>query len=237
MSHVPHANMEIKLTEAQKIKVLNGNDVFAIMQKVLLRENKIEQDKEHFWIIGLNINSKILFIELVSLGGMKATIVEPINVFRVAVMKNAAKAILVHNHPSGDLVPSADDKDITDRLMQVGRIIDVTVIDHLIISTANFYSFVDSGLHTELKRSLKWVPPFEMVERIKAVEQEIREEAVRIAEQKAKEAGLEEGLMVGEIRGMEKKALEIARTLKQRGLDSEFIAETAGLSVSKIEKL
>jgi len=221
--------MEIKLTDAEKIKVINGDDVFEIMQKVLLRETKIEQDNEHFWIIGLNINSKILFIELVSLGGTKSTVVEPVNVFRVAVLKNAAQAILVHNHSSGDLEPSADDKDITDRLIQVGRIIDVTVIDHLIISTENFYSFVNTGLHAELRRSLKWVPPFEMIARLKAVEQEIRDEAVQVAEAK--------GVVIGEMRGIEKGKIEVAQALKQRGIEPKLIAETSGLSLSEIEKL
>lgn len=56
--------------------------------------------------------------------------IEPINVFRVAVMKNASRVIMVHNHPSGSLSPSEADKDITDRLIQVGRIL----VDHLIIT-------------------------------------------------------------------------------------------------------
>jgi len=161
--------MNIRLTEAQKIKVLNSDDVFDIMQKVLLRENKIERDKEHFWIIGLTCNNKILHIELVSLGSMKATIVEPINVFRVAVIKNAVKVILVHNHPSGEVEPSEDDKDITDRLIQVGKIIDVEVIDHLIITPDTFFSFVDMGLFIELRLSIKWMPPYQIVEQLKSL--------------------------------------------------------------------
>ena len=112
--------MNVKLTEAQKIKVLNSDDVFSIMQKVLLRENKIDRDKEHFWIIGLATSLKALFVELVSIGSMRATVVEPINVFRVAVIKNAVQVILVHNHPAGDLTPSPEDENVTDRLIQVG---------------------------------------------------------------------------------------------------------------------
>jgi len=93
--------MNVKLTGLKKIRILNSDDVFGIMQKVLLRENKIDRHKEHFWIIGLNLANKILFIELVCMGSVKAATVEPMNVFRVAVMKNAVKVILVHNHPSG----------------------------------------------------------------------------------------------------------------------------------------
>jgi len=122
--------MNIKLTEQQKVKLLNSTDVYEVMQRILLRENKIDRDKEHFWIIGLANDNKILYIELVSLGSYQSTIVEPINVFRVAVQKNAVKAILVHNHPSGELRPTQEDKDITDRLIQVGRIIiKVDIVD------------------------------------------------------------------------------------------------------------
>ena len=113
--------MNVKLTEQRKIKLLNSDDVFEIMQKVLGRENKIDRDKEHFWIIGLANNNKALFIELVSIGSVKTTVIEPMNVFRVAILKNAVKVILVHNHPSGELTPSEDDKDVTDRLIQVAR--------------------------------------------------------------------------------------------------------------------
>ncbi len=88
--------MNIKLTNQQKIKIVNPDDVYAIMQKILLRENKIDQEKEHFWIIGLNTNNTILFIELVSLGSVIATQVEPMNVFRVAVLKGAVQVILTH---------------------------------------------------------------------------------------------------------------------------------------------
>jgi len=102
------------------------------MQRVLCRESKIDQDKQHFWIIGLAINNKALFIELVSFGSIKANVIEPINVFRVAILKNTVKVILVHNHPSEELTASEEDKDLTDRLIQVGRIIEVEVIDHLL---------------------------------------------------------------------------------------------------------
>ncbi|MFD1261339.1 JAB domain-containing protein [Entomomonas asaccharolytica] len=117
--------MNIKLTDKEKIKVNDPDDLFAIMQRILLRDNKIDQDKEHFWIVGMNQAGLILYIELVSLGGTKSTIVEPMKVFRVAVMKNATRVIAVHNHPAGSMTPSTQDKDITDRLIQVGKILDI----------------------------------------------------------------------------------------------------------------
>ena len=150
--------MNVKLTREQKIKLANSDDVFTVMQDILIRENFIDREKEYFWIIGLNLRSKILFIELVSLGSVKATTVEPMNVFRVSVLKGAVKVILVHNHPSGELTPSDSDKSLTDRLIQVGKILAIKVIDHLIISTESYLSFADIGLMAELEESTEWVP-------------------------------------------------------------------------------
>lgn len=101
--------MDIKLAKNDKRYIEGVEDVFFIMQRILLRENKIDQEKEHFWIIGMNQAGYILYIELISLGTFKSVEVEPMNVFRVAVMKNASRVIAVHNHPSGGLKPSTAD--------------------------------------------------------------------------------------------------------------------------------
>ena len=122
--------MDIKLTSHDKRYIAGTDDVYKIMQRVLLRENKIDREKEHLWMIGMNEAGYILYLELIALGSYKSVNIEPINVFRVAVMKNASRVIMVHNHPSGSLTPSEADKDITDRLIQVGRIL----VDHLIIT-------------------------------------------------------------------------------------------------------
>ena len=237
--------MNVRLTEKDKVKILNSDDVFAAMQKILLRENKIDRDKEHFWIIGLNVSSKILFIELVSMGSVKASTVEPMNVFRVAVLKNAVKVILIHNHPSNEVKPSINDKNLTDRLIQVGRILDIEVIDHLIITLRSYLSFEDIGLMSELRKSTEWLPAFELIERVKKEEAKIRKEAVMAA----KEKGLMEGEKIGEKRGIKKgreegekigekrKAIEIAKALKEKGIDPTVIAETSGLTKKEIEKL
>ena len=65
--------MTIKLTKKERIKILNGVDLFGIMQKILLREEKIDQNREHFWVVGLENNNRILFIELISLGTVSYT--------------------------------------------------------------------------------------------------------------------------------------------------------------------
>ena len=93
--------MNVKLTKEQKIKVANSEDVFSIMREVLKREKRLSRQKEHFWVVGLNVNNVIAYIELVALGSVSKIIVKPVEVFSFAVAKKCESVILVHNHPSG----------------------------------------------------------------------------------------------------------------------------------------
>lgn len=206
--------MNVKLSEAEKIRVLNGDDVYFIMQRVLLRENKIDRNKEHFWTIGLNTANQILYVELISIGGSRMTIAEPMQVFRVAILKGAVKLILVHNHPSNSLKPSDADRNLTDRLMQVGNIIEIEVIDHLIITEQQYYSFAGSGLLEQLRSSTLYIPDYQLRENLK-------KEVAAEARQK----------------GKQDREKEIARQMKVKGYTSEQIAELTGLAVKSIEKL
>ena len=202
--------MDIKLTEAEKIKILNSDDLYRIMQQILLRDNKIDQNREHFWVIGLENNNRILFIELISLGTVNKTLAEPMEVFSLALQKRAVRIILCHNHPSGELKPSDGDKDITDRLIQVGIIVKTEVLDHLIISEKSFLSFADIGLMSELEQSTKYVPSY-------VLEQRIKKEATEIAKRSEK--------------------IEIAKAMKRADEPVDKIAAFTGLPVEEIEKL
>ncbi|MBL4650063.1 MAG: hypothetical protein JKY03_10055 [Aureispira sp.] len=202
--------MDIQLTETEKIKILNSDDIYGIMQKILLREQKIDQNREHFWVIGLESNNRILFIELVSLGTVNQALVKPMEVFSLALQKRAVKIIICHNHPSGGLKPSDADKDITDKLIQVGIIVNTPVLDHLIISTKSYLSFGDIGLFQELELSTKYVPPYKLAERI-------RKEAAEIADKNAK--------------------VEIAKELKRREMPIDAIVEITGLTVEEVNNL
>ncbi len=213
--------MTIPLSAEQKIKLLNSDSVYSVMQEILLREEQIDREKEHFWMIGLATNNKILFIELVSLGSVKATTVEPMNVYRVAVLKGAVSVIMVHNHPSGELTPSKEDKDTTDRLYQVGRILNIDLIDHLIISDTSYLSFVDSGYMTKIKKSIKWVPPFELIERIRLEEKKLREQVAKAAK----------------LEGEKEKAIAMARAMKKDKAPLDKIMQYTGLTAAEIKKI
>lgn len=132
--------MNVRLTKEQKVQIANSEDVFAIMQAVLKRENKLSRQKEHFWVIGLTTANVISFIELVALGGLNKATVEPLDVFHLASSKNLRKILLVHNHPSGNLTPSAEDIHLTNRLKMGAELLNIKILDHLIISETGYAS-------------------------------------------------------------------------------------------------
>jgi len=124
----------------QKLKIVDTPErVSNIMTAILNNEDEVDRKKEHFWVIGTNIKLRIEYIDLVSLGSLSETIVHPREVFRYAIMKGVFALILVHNHPSGDLTPSEIDKGTTKKLKQVGDIIGINVIDHIIIDGEGNY--------------------------------------------------------------------------------------------------
>ncbi len=206
--------MNVRLTKEQKIKVLNSKDIYAIMQQVLLRENKIRRNQEHFWVVGLDNQNKILFVELIGLGAVNRVNANPPDVFRMGIYKLAVKMILVHNHPSGNIEPSNEDRDFTDKMLKVGTLINIEVIDHLVISETDYTSFGDKGIIKELQGS----GLFEIVEREK---EEIKAWKLRLERERAVKAS----------------KIEIASKMKAKGYEIEVIKELTGLTKPEIKKL
>ncbi|MCK4761929.1 MAG: JAB domain-containing protein [Candidatus Aminicenantes bacterium] len=229
--------MQVRLSKDQKIKVSSSHSVFKVMRQILLRENEIEREQEHVWVLGLASNCKILNVELVSLGDINKVFIKPMQIFRLALMKGSAAIIMVHNHPSGDLKPTPEDLDTTDQMIQVGKIIGVEVIDHLIISTEKHISFDKAGLMEKLADSKKWVPPFVEQERIRKEKEKIRKEALKLGKQEGIKEGKKLGKQMGLEKGMKKKAKEIAKKSLKEGLSIELISNLTGLTKDEIEKL
>jgi DNA repair protein RadC len=150
--------MNVKLRNDEKIRILNGVDLFEIMARVLRRSHKIDRKKEHFWVVGLDVTQEILFIELISLGTSKTTHSDPMEIFSLALSKKAYQIVLVHNHPSGALRPSESDRTTTHRMVHIGRFLNLPVWDHLIITEVSYYSFLDSGLLDQLEADLSNIP-------------------------------------------------------------------------------
>lgn len=104
--------------------------------------------KEHFLAFYVDARSKLIHQETVSIGTLSASLVHPREVFAPAVAHSAAAVIVVHNHPSGDCTPSSEDKDATRRLSRAGELLGIPLLDHLVVSSARFFSFKDAGLLT-----------------------------------------------------------------------------------------
>lgn len=206
--------MNVKLSTAEKIKILNSEDVFLIMQRILMRENKIGRKKEHFWVIGLATNNKVEYIELVGLGSLNAVVIKPMEVYSWALQKKSAKIILIHNHPSGEIKPSEADKDITDHLLQVGKFLHVPVIDHLIISEKSYYSYLDSGLLEKISESKKYVLRYQEEARIK-----------------------QEAATIGKEQGKKEQAKTMAKKMKKQGETIKKIIQYTGLTEKEIKSL
>lgn len=112
----------------------------------LLKDTIGIQQKEHFVVMSLDTRNGLIAIDTISIGILDASLVHPREVFDCAVSRSAAKIILSHNHPSGIIAPSEDDLEITKRLITAGKIMGIDVIDHLIISPKEFYSFKEKHL-------------------------------------------------------------------------------------------
>ena len=122
-------------------KITSSKTVFEIMQPIIG-----ELPHEEFWILYLNNSNKVIFKAQISIGGITGTIVDVRLVFKMALEKGATALILCHNHPSGTLIPSDADKQITKKLKLAGDSLDVKVLDHLIVTETKYFSFVDEGI-------------------------------------------------------------------------------------------
>ena len=103
------------------------------------------EHREYFYIILMNRANKVLGVSQISVGGISGTVVDPKLVFQAALKANASSIILGHNHPSGELIPSDADNALTRKLADVGTLLDLPVLDHLIMNSETYYSYKDEG--------------------------------------------------------------------------------------------
>ena len=122
-------------------KVTSSKVIFEIMQPIIG-----ELPHEEFWIIYMNNSNKVISKSQLSKGGIIGTLVDVRIVFKTALEMGATALILCHNHPSGTLVPSDADKQITRKLKLAGESLEIKVLDHLIVTEASYFSFADEGI-------------------------------------------------------------------------------------------
>ena len=132
--------------KCDSVKIHNAETVAEVFRDILKNECEIDQQKEHFWVMGLNVKNRVLYIELVTLGILNESLIHPREVFRSAIIKGISCLIFCHNHPSGEARPSKEDIDITKRLKKGGKLLGLKVLDHIIISDNDLFSFQIEGL-------------------------------------------------------------------------------------------
>ena len=236
--------MIIRLRNQDKIAIHNSYDAHKVMQHIITRDKEIDLTKEHFWTIALDIRKIIVNIELLGIGSSYRVLVPLKDIFCIPYQKKAASLILIHNHPSGRFTPSEADIDLTDHVRQIGRIVNIQVVDHLILGgyrgkTNRYYSFKDQHVMEGLELSTKYLlkPEAEAVlmkqitelHNIIELQQENNKSLFNIGEK----IGLEKGIQIGE----EKGRIEIARSMIQEGEPLEKIVRFTGLSMSRIQGL
>jgi DNA repair protein RadC len=122
-------------------KITSSKAVFNIMQPLIG-----DLLHEEFWVLFLNNSNKVIHKAQLSKGGMTGTVVDTRIIFKTALEYNAISLILTHNHPSGKLLASEPDKEITRKLQLAGKQMEIMVLDHVIITESSFYSFADEGI-------------------------------------------------------------------------------------------
>ena len=122
-------------------QVQNARDIFDAF-----RARFATLDREEFIAVILDGRNRIVGFNLVSTGTLTASLVHPRELFKPAILANAAAIIIVHNHPSGDPEPSTEDRALTERLRQAGELLGIRVLDHVVIGDGRFRSFAEDGL-------------------------------------------------------------------------------------------
>jgi len=121
-------------------KITNSNDVFLYF-KSLLKDKK----QEHFYALYLDNKKKIIGKKLLYVGTINGSVAHPREIFKNAYLMSASFIICVHNHPSGDVMPSKEDIAFTNNLIQIGKLNNIPILDHIIIGEDKYYSFFEEG--------------------------------------------------------------------------------------------
>ncbi len=129
-------------------KIRSPEDVLRVIAKELAT-----YDREVFAVLNLKTNGQPINLNICSVGTLDASVVSPREVFKSTILSNSAAFVAVHNHPSGSLNPSREDKDVTKRLLSCSELLGVKMLDHIIVAgeTGDIYSFKSEGLLDQLR--------------------------------------------------------------------------------------
>lgn len=123
-----------------EIQITNAKIVFEYFDNLFC-----DKKQEYFYCIYLDNRKRVLESKLLFIGTINQSLVHPREVFKEALLLSASSIICVHNHPSGNIVPSIDDLELTKRLVNIGILMGIKIIDHIIIGNSEYYSFMENG--------------------------------------------------------------------------------------------
>lgn len=144
---LPETTIKYSLGKSVINKITQSKDCFKLIS--LLFDKDAIAYCESFVVLALNRSNSVIAWKTVSVGGVSSTVVDPKTIFHFLISVNASGFIVSHNHPSGTQDPSEQDKRITQKLKEGGKLLDITLLDHLIVSALDdsaYFSFADSGL-------------------------------------------------------------------------------------------
>ena len=124
-----------------RLRITSSRDAYEEIKPHLL-----DKQHEEFWILLLNRANEVIRPVQISSGGVSGTVADPKLIFKHAIEQLACALILVHNHPSGNLAASQADRDLTKKLKEAGRLLDIPILDHLIFTDQSYLSFADEGI-------------------------------------------------------------------------------------------
>ena len=141
---------EVNLTYSPNYKIAGRPKINSATDAYRVLRSQWSSDKiellEEFKILLMNRRNRVLGLVNISQGGMSGTVADPKLIFVAALKAAASYIVLAHNHPSGNLKPSNEDLRLTKKLVEGGKLLDLLIVDHLIITKDGFYSFCDEGL-------------------------------------------------------------------------------------------
>lgn len=122
------------------------------MREILMKLDPVDKSREFLWVIGLSTDNRIRYIDTCAIGKLNALITGPSEIFAHAIrFGGIASIIIIHSHPSGNTVPSQQDKKFTNEIIEAGKILHIQVLDHIIITGRSYYSFL--GENHEKRRN------------------------------------------------------------------------------------
>jgi DNA repair protein RadC len=130
----------IYLKDSKK-QMKGTEDSVKVFQGILALEDRIEREKEHFYVMMLDIRSRIKMVEVVFVGTLTSSLVHPRETFRRAIVEGAVSIIIAHNHPSGEADPSDEDTKITKQMFEAGQLLGITMLDHIVFTKTGYFSF------------------------------------------------------------------------------------------------